>query len=278
MVSLSKNIKILISDYDGTLADYNHNISQKNSDAIKKWEDDGRYFTIASGRMYAMIKEKTEDVDLTSLVIGRGGAEIVDSKNDKVLYEKLINKKIVHDFLKAVRENDLEVSIEIENRLYSNFYKAENFSSLKVYPLNEFELQDIPKMVIFAVNKDVEKKEELINNSFKDKFPQLHITQINSRDWKVWDVTSHEATKHLATLELLKMLDIKPEEAVAIGDGYNDFSMLSAVGFKVAVDNAVEELKEIADLIIPNSNNDGVAYLIDKLLAAKGEPRPKGRE
>lgn len=266
MADIPKNIKLLISDYDGTLADFSHNISPENIDAIKKWEKSGRFFTIASGRMYWMIKEKTSEVNLSSLVIGRGGAEIVDSKNDKVLYEKLIDKKIVSDFINTIQQNGLDVVVEIEDRLYSDFYKAKNFSSLKLFPLKEFELQNIPKMVIFAINNDIEKKEEFVNNALKKKFPQLHVVQINSPFEKVWDVTSLEATKHLATLELLKMLNIKPDEAAAIGDGHNDFAMLSAVGFKAAVDNAVDDLKEIADIVVPNKNFTGVAYLIDKLL------------
>lgn len=266
MADIPKNIKLLISDYDGTLADFSHNISPKNIDAIKRWEKSGRCFTIASGRMYWMIKEKTGEVNLSSLIIGRGGAEIVDSKNDKVLYEKLIDKKTVSDFINTIQQNSLEIVAEIEDRLYSDFYKAKNFPSLKVFPLKEFELQDIPKMVIFAANNDIEKKEKFVNDTLKKKFPQLHIVQINSPYEKVWDVTSLEATKHLAVLELLKMLDIRPEEAAAIGDGHNDFPMLSAVGFKAAVDNAVDDLREYADMVVPNKNFAGVAHLIDKLL------------
>ena len=62
------------------------------------------------------------------------------------------------------------------------------------------------------------------------------------------------------------MLNIKTDEIIGIGDGYNDFPLLMACGLKVAMGNAVEELKAIADYIAPSVEEDGVVDVINKFV------------
>ena len=62
-----------------------------------------------------------------------------------------------------------------------------------------------------------------------------------------------------------KILNIDPSLMVGVGDGYNDYPLLSVCGFKVAMENAPKELKEIADLIVPDVEHDGLVTLIDSL-------------
>ena len=63
-----------------------------------------------------------------------------------------------------------------------------------------------------------------------------------------------------------KNLGINTHEIIGVGDGYNDFPLLMACGLKVAMGNAVEDLKAIADYIAPSVEEDGVADVIDKFI------------
>ena len=65
---------------------------------------------------------------------------------------------------------------------------------------------------------------------------------------------------------MLEILNIKKEETIAIGDDVNDLSMFAQVGYKVAVDNAINIVKENADEITLSNDEDGVALFLDKLL------------
>lgn len=71
----------------------------------------------------------------------------------------------------------------------------------------------------------------------------------------------------MAVLKLMKHLNITPEETVGIGDGYNDYPLLQAVGYKVAMHNAHDELKNIADFIAPSIDEDGLSVVIEKVLS-----------
>ena len=75
-----------------------------------------------------------------------------------------------------------------------------------------------------------------------------------------------EATKQHAIFEVAKLLHIDTHEIIGVGDGYNDFPLLMACGLKVAMGNAVPELKAIADYIAPTIDEDGVSDIIEKFV------------
>ena len=72
--------------------------------------------------------------------------------------------------------------------------------------------------------------------------------------------------KGTAVKWLMEHLGVKPEETMAFGDNTNDQTMLNAVGWPCAVENAVESLKESAKIVTPPCEADGVAQTIEKAL------------
>ena len=67
---------------------------------------------------------------------------------------------------------------------------------------------------------------------------------------------------------LLEHLGLKREELIAIGDGFNDLSMIKYAGLGVAMSNAQEIVKENADKVTKSNEEDGVAYIIEEYLTA----------
>lgn len=261
-----KNYKLIISDYDGTLAGRGEHMSQDLIHAIKKWEESGGHFSIATGKSYLRIKDSIDLLGLTTPQITRGGAEIVDPKTGNVIFSKFMDKETVEDIIKFLLQNKYDIIVDTEDKYYS----TNNYQSGNVYEshltLDEFEMRPIPKIVIWIGDRDIKEAEAFLEDVLVKRYPQLSIAKSYSPLGKMWDVTSLEATKHLATLELMKLLNVIPQETVGVGDGYNDFPLLEACGFKVAMGNAPEELKAIADLVVPSYTEDGVVVLIEKLL------------
>ncbi|MEK7141261.1 MAG: HAD family hydrolase [Patescibacteria group bacterium] len=79
-------------------------------------------------------------------------------------------------------------------------------------------------------------------------------------------VTNAVATKLHSVVTIAEMLGVKTEEMIGVGDGYNDYPLLSACGLKIAMGNAAAELKSIADFIAPSVDEDGVATVIEKFI------------
>lgn len=78
-------------------------------------------------------------------------------------------------------------------------------------------------------------------------------------------ITDRNATKEHAVAELLHMLALERKQATGIGDGHNDIHLFKAVEQRIAMDNAVKELKNAADLVIGSVQDDGLAEYLEKL-------------
>ena len=82
------------------------------------------------------------------------------------------------------------------------------------------------------------------------------------------EVNALGVNKGEGLVRLGKLLGIERDEIMACGDGMNDFEMLKAVGFGVAMENAMEEVKQAADYITDTNENNGVAKAIEKFALA----------
>lgn len=100
------------------------------------------------------------------------------------------------------------------------------------------------------------------------KIPDIHLHKATS--WKnglATIVIGHvEATKQHGVFEVAKILNIDTHDMIGVGDGYNDFPLLMACGLKVAMGNAVPDLKAIADYVAPTVDEDGVVDVIERFV------------
>lgn len=112
--------------------------------------------------------------------------------------------------------------------------------------------------------------ESLAEDIQKELSPRSDIISHKIVAWKQGaislSITHVGATKQHAIFEAAKILGIETHEIIGVGDGYNDFPLLMACGLKVAMGNAVPELKAIADYIAPSVEEDGVADVIKKFI------------
>ena len=79
-------------------------------------------------------------------------------------------------------------------------------------------------------------------------------------------MTSRDTSKGIALKVLSEQLGISLEDVVVVGDNYNDLSMLKIAGYKVAMANAVENVKSLADEVIKSNDEEGVADFLQRLL------------
>ncbi len=112
---------------------------------------------------------------------------------------------------------------------------------------------------------------ESVADELADKLSQIPTIAVHKAF--SWDnitsgiVINHAlATKQHGIFEVAKILGIDTHEIIGIGDGYNDFPLLMACGLKVAMGNAVDDLKAIADYIAPSVEEDGVVDVINKFV------------
>lgn len=258
--------KALIIDFDGTLVDHNFYLSSTVREAIINLTKKGFIISVATGRPYqGIVKNICQDLQLTSPQIVSGGSKIIDPKTQKELWVEYIPSKAIKDLVDYFLKNNFDFAVEGKEFVFTVKGLLKNYGpDVKFKDISQLGNEKISKIVLLNVSSigDPQKIEEDLGKIY----PDLHFVRSGMKGFPlVLDITGKKATKHLALLELSKILNIDPSLMVGVGDGYNDYPLLSACGYKVAMENAPKELKEIADLIIPDVEHDGLVTLINRL-------------
>lgn len=246
--------KALISDLDGTLIAQSSPKglpSMRVMDALEKSRKK-IHIGIATGRPPIHVSHILNHLKLSGPSILLNGALIIDSLTEKVLYSEPMKIDDFNVIIKILKRHDLFFTIDEENQYgkkYTKFYSPSK------------------PLVIFTQNLTLEKVEKIKN--FLAHIPTITATLvpdwINANKWAL-NICNTKATKLHAVVKVSEILKISTKEIIAIGDNHNDFPLLMACGLKVAMGNAVPELKEIADYIAPTIEDDGVADVIEKYI------------
>lgn len=252
--------KAVLSDLDGTLVKVGSNtVSPKVKEAIVKAKKRNIPLIFVTGRSTRTLVELAEQCGAKGLVIFDNGAGIYDTRDEKILWQSTFSAEIANEILTATqRYKPLAIGLETSEGKITN-------------PL---ELpQHIAVRKLYFASFSPEKCKEIIDE-LQSKFPTFSIVEASSlkgKDFYDIYITNGDATKQHAVVKLSEILGIPTEDMIGIGDHYNDFSLLMACGLKVAMGNAVDELKAIADYIAPSLDDDGVADVIEKYILK--EPR-----
>lgn len=250
--------KLLILDVDGTILPYkkyteSHLPSQKVIDAIWK-ASEKVHVVLATGRPFFMLEEIFKILNMTEYAIINDGAQVVDIKTRNVLYHRPIEIEDVKKTMEILAKEKIEYFINddgVDFKISGDKTKYE-----PKHPLN-----------IFSFHILSEKQIDNIINKLTH-IPTIRATKSHFGDGDKWGlIISHaEATKLHGIFEVAKRLGVKQEEIIGVGDSGNDFQLLMASGLKVAMGNALPEIKDIADYIAPSVDEDGVADVIEKFI------------
>jgi HAD superfamily hydrolase (TIGR01484 family) len=243
--------KALMIDVDGTLAKSQERTTPtpRVIKAIAKAQDK-IHIGLATGRPYFLIQDIANILSLSGPSIVNDGAQVIDLTTNETFYKQSILHDDIPSIVTLLRDNGVDFFI--------------NDDGIDVPHTSDYIPNDPFSIFTTGFDKDLAHsiREGLSSN------PRLHVTSyISWINGLTGILVSHKnATKQHGILEVAKALDISTDEIIGIGDGYNDFPLLMACGLKVAMGNAVPELKEIADYIAPTVEEDGVADVIEKFI------------
>ena len=151
--------------------------------------------------------------------------------------------------------------VEEDNDIIKNYCKDRYIPYKVIENFNDLDFDGFHK--ILAIDNDVEKVDFLIKNLTKKYGNELYITRSTPR---FCEVSNLKANKGNAIKFLAHRWGIQKNEILACGDQNNDIEMLNAAGTKIAMGNASEQLKEIADFVTSDVDNDGICEAIKKFV------------
>jgi hydroxymethylpyrimidine pyrophosphatase-like HAD family hydrolase len=243
--------KALILDLDGTTV---QNIvetlpSPGVSRAIKLAKDK-ILVCVATGRPLYKALNIINHLKLSGPCVTGGGTQIYDPVQRKILREYTLNPGIIPQVDAISVRYNLQVGI---------------FNGEIDLPLDKVNQETkILGMYLPVISPDIidEVQSELL------LIPGVAVHKMTSweKGYLCLDVTSAKATKLHGIKILMSLLNVTKDEIIGVGDSYNDFPLLMASGLKIAMGNAVPELKAVADFIAPSIEEDGVATIINKFI------------
>ncbi len=265
-----KNYKLMAIDIDGTLLDNNSKIRKETCDALQKMKEHGITVTFATGRFYSDACYFARVLSFSCPMILLHGA-LIQSQEGKILKKHELPPQTVPVLVDIARKEKIPFQIFHEDWLimekktkWNDVYLS--FSEIKpviVPDISEYlKKQKSPFTFIFlgAQQKMVRLKkiiEEKLNDSIAIACAHPNLLEI----------IAPNVSKGIALMELAAMKNIPLSQTIAIGDSYNDMEMLKAAGLGVAMGNAPQEVKDIADYITKDNDNDGIAYFVSQYLA-----------
>lgn len=291
MNSLPGSIRLLTLDLDHTLLDSYWRLSPVNRAAVHRIASQGVVVVLASGRMPSAVKMIADELDgLVPYLISYNGARASSVANDELVHNTPIPREALE---------------RIADHAYSVGHNLVFFSGNSVYPLA---LGNTIDSVLEAYAERTKAKFNFIHSldaipdrAFEKFFIyEPRLNESNEPDWieehesaiaayysghageelailrtrlGYIEVISKQTSKLSALRAVANRLEIKLDQIMAIGDGYNDVEMIGAVGFGVAVGNAVEEAKKVARLVVATNDENGVAEAINKYLGTAGRSR-----
>lgn len=217
----------------------------------------GTYFlSAATGRCWTYAKDVIQGLQLRDLCIISGGTQICDPKSGEVVWQKDITPQALEEIINIFKQNG-------EQKLIFNDYTEDDYFHGGVLP-KDF---DTSQRVNWLSQSFVPDELAVTLHQKLDVVRGITCVMVVSQKPGCRDmhIVNENATKEHAIAELLERLGVLKENTIGIGDGHNDMHLFNAVNIKVAVANAVEDLKNAADLVIGSVKEDGLAAYFETL-------------
>lgn len=275
-------IKAIVLDIDGTLLNTGKIISEKTKQALIAAQEEGIKVILASGRPTTGMLELVEQLEMTKyegFLVSYNGARVTDCLTKEVLFNQAVSIETGQAILEHLKNFDVIPMIDKEDYLYVNDvysgmldlpdgafniieYEARggNFKLSEIDDLAAFATFPINKILIAAQPEYLQKIAPALHAPFDEI-----VTAAFSAPF-YFEFTDKGIDKAKALNTVFPEMGIHSENIIAFGDGHNDRSIIEYAGIGVAMGNAVDALKEIADDVTLSCDEDGIAAGLEKYL------------
>lgn len=248
----------LVTDLDGTaapVASDGSEVDRQTKQAIAKATHAGKKLTCATGREWEFAQPLIKALGFTSPCIIEGGTRLIDPNTGDTIWEKDLAGHTIAEVLTIFKTLATEGFV-----VHSKDISRQHIQEVRVVP------DSIRFLYLLAVDAKVA---EAIKSTINEDTPAVaHVTPSwHNADLLDIHVTHAQATKEHAIRVWQKLEGVEPATTIGVGDSGNDVPIFRASGLKIAVGNATQELKQLADYIAPAVSDHALEHIIyQKLL------------
>lgn len=271
-------IKLAATDLDGTLISSNGEISNENFEAMENAMNNGLYVVPTTGRSFYEMPESLREKKTYTHCICSNGAVIFD-RNGKEIWKSTFSKAETMELFSILSEYDTMIEV------YTKGTPVTEKSKLTKESYIHYRVEENYHDVLTATRKGTENLEsflmendegaEMFNIFFSDaderkeafeRIGKLNNVELTTSMESNMEILQRSVNKGSSLTMLCEKLNVKKEEVMAMGDSRNDLTLLSAAGTALAVANACDDLKQVADEVICSCDESAMAYALSRFV------------
>ena len=273
--------KVIIMDVDGTLTNSKKVVTPQTKEALLKAEEAGAVLILASGRPTSGLIDLAKELEMDKhhgLLVAYNGSTVVDCETMEVLFNQALSveegKAVLEHMKKFDRVRPMIDKGEYMyvNNVYDNWitWKGKPFDVIQYESrggkFKLCEVDDLAAFVDFPLNKILTTSDpEYLQEHYQEMMEPFKdsLSCMFTGDF-YFEFTAQGIDKAKALNTVLIPMGYKREDMIAFGDGHNDASMVAYAGIGIAMENAVQDLKDIADEMTLSNDEDGIAVALYK--------------
>lgn len=264
------NIKTIALDIDGTLLDINGKIMPKTKKALLELQEKGIHLILASGRPVKSMLKLADELGLHEhhgVILSNNGSIGYDTKNHEIIFDTPIEKELAQEILKSFKGKNIQAMVEsgeyfIVNDVYSGNVtwngevhnimekeaRAGDYLLKEVEAIEEHIDDHVNKILTIVEPAEIE---GVIKENKKIFGDAIHVVQTSPYFMEFVRTESNKAYG-------LRKLKIDPETLMSFGDSMNDKELVEYAKYGVAMGNAQDGVKDVANYITSDHNNEGI--------------------
>ncbi len=264
------NCKLIVSDFDGTLANSRNEVPSEVVGAINSYISDGGIFAVCTGRILPSILPRVRTLGLQGLVIACQGSVIADIQTGKLLRDVGFTNAQTAEICAALEELESNVQVYNNEGFYSDLPADEKHLNLYESiigvqarhvetPLSKYVTGSSERFNKVAALCRPEDREQLYSELLK-RFGNKYDVTCSAK--VLVEISPYGETKGRAVEFLAQHYGVKISETCAVGDNLNDLSMIETAGYGVAVGNAAKGLLDTAKFVTVTNDEGAIARVI----------------
>jgi Cof subfamily protein (haloacid dehalogenase superfamily) len=267
-------VKLAAFDMDGTLLGRDHQLSRRTVQVVQDISKAGITVLLATGRMNSAVRHHLEILRTPGIVVSHNGALVKDLHTQKVYHHQKVPQNLVFRILELIKPTNAFTHLNCDDDIYMtkhNPLSAQYAQDLGISLTYTTSLNELASQATSVLLMDTDKEvlQSILSKLQDEHSNEFDYVMIPGQGLDgVWQLQflAPKTSKGEGVMQVAKHLGILPEEIISFGDSYNDIGMIKGTGIGIAMGNAVQDLKDIADFVTLPNYEDGVAQTLEVLL------------
>ncbi|MBX3356184.1 MAG: HAD hydrolase family protein [Phycisphaeraceae bacterium] len=286
---------LLVIDLDGTLLGRDGGVSAVNAAALHRARDAGIEIVLATGRNWKESRRAIDAINHDGLLVGAGGSVVNRAGDGATVRRATLDAEVVADCTRLLLEHGHRALLLKDHHESDHDYCLVGEHQLDAASRWWFDTHDLTRLEVLC--PDEAHRRELTHGTLRvgsvapserlaactrimldrhgglihaQQWGALTQTETVGSSTHLLEVFARGVDKWTAVEWICSERNIDPSRVVAIGDGLNDVGMVKSAGLGIAMGNAIEPVRQVADVVVAPFDRDGVAEAVDRALSHFG--------